>query len=975
MDDAVLESAHYTFDRILLGLFSASLIGGLIAWIQAGFASPWVLVAEKLVLLVLIVLILHWLNRFTLAVYLLILGLMGLVIELLLQANGFTQFAPYLFIPIIIVASLIVSAPVTLTFAFFSIIALVVTTTITRPMSLTALIEVLPPGALLLLTAFLATLNRRQLAKLNHRYAENKTLLQQRTLETAKLQEEVQSLQVKLVDLEKLLAETKAEAGQTRRQTVQKDHQLYALIKGTVQDSKAAVKRLEDVIGGIATASNGSRSQFFNQAWQGLDHLSSLVTSLEEIIGLEHEELKLEYQVTDMGQLLAELVDAMRSLAREKKLQLRYTPPANPLLLSADPVRLRQALLQILGNALKYTEQGVIEVQTELTERELVIFISDTGVGMSAEALVALFQPSAPAQPKPVQAHRGPGLGLKLAKRLIELHRGRIWANSIKGVGSTFCVALPLRSPEEMLEATRVSPARLPKRSAITAPAKIMPAAVAKTPVQASRVSAPPPQKENPPQAKAARETHLGPVARFSPLYIGRFGLILMSLLLTVLGAVICLALVNGPVLPPATPTVLVHLPVSPSPTQTSATELTAVAQQPAPSPTPAATKVATFAANLPSQAGREQLTPTPSPTTLPATEKAQATPVSTPTPAATATPLPTATSTATPLPAATSTATSVPTATSTATPLPAATSTATSLPTATSTTTPLPTIIPTSTVSPATPTPTPINIALAADQAAGLGLTLLKSEAGPLLAQTQGEANGRASWSSAGILLAQTVGGERDLYLLQPGQSQPLNLTAGPGDDLQPAWSPDGQKIAFSSGRSGNLDIYVMSQNVGAALPLTTSRGYDEWPVWSPDGQRIAFVSDRDGNVEIYVMNSDGSNQQRLTDNPADDWPAAWSPDGRRLVFASNRDGNWNLYVLDSTGDNISRLTNDPGDEREPVWSPDGRIITFAANSNGNWDIYSLPAPGSAPAETPLSAWTQLTTTPTDERYPAWLP
>ncbi|MBC6961357.1 MAG: ATP-binding protein, partial [Nitrosomonas sp.] len=121
---------------------------------------------------------------------------------------------------------------------------------------------------------------------------------------------------------------------------------------------------------------------------------------------------------------------------------------------------LRQALLQLLGNALKYTDQGVIEVQTEVTERELVIFISDTGVGMSAETLTALFQP----QSGPALARRGPGLGLKLAKRLIELHRGRIWANSIKGVGSTFCVALPLHSPQEMLEATHISPARPPRR-------------------------------------------------------------------------------------------------------------------------------------------------------------------------------------------------------------------------------------------------------------------------------------------------------------------------------------------------------------------------------------------------------------------------------------------------------------------------------------------------------------------------------
>jgi Tol biopolymer transport system component len=221
---------------------------------------------------------------------------------------------------------------------------------------------------------------------------------------------------------------------------------------------------------------------------------------------------------------------------------------------------------------------------------------------------------------------------------------------------------------------------------------------------------------------------------------------------------------------------------------------------------------------------------------------------------------------------------------------------------------------------------------------------------------------NGSLSWVRTELgyqaLFSGDFKNDRDIYITQGDDDQPINLTQAAGDDIQPAGSPDGHHIAFSSGRTGNMDIYVMDTKGG-----------------NPVQRRLAFVSDRDGNVEIYLMNADGSQQQRLTNNPADDWPVTWSPDGQRLLFGSNRDSNWNLYLLEIKGRNSIRLTNDPGDERDPVWSADGRTIAFAYNGGGNWDIYTIPAPLSAPTEIPRSQWTQVTATSRNERYPVWLP
>ncbi len=233
---------------------------------------------------------------------------------------------------------------------------------------------------------------------------------------------------------------------------------------------------------------------------------------------------------------------------------------------------------------------------------------------------------------------------------------------------------------------------------------------------------------------------------------------------------------------------------------------------------------------------------------------------------------------------------------------------------------------------------------------------------------------NSRLSWSPTGeFLFAGEQNGNRDIYAANDSNPSSVRLTTSAGDDWQPDWSPDGKKVAFSSNRNGNFEIYVMDADGSNLVQLTDSRGFDEWPVWSPDGRQIAFVSDRDGNVEIYSMDADGKNQQRVTDNPADDWPATWSPDGNRLVFASERDGDWNLYITLATGGEAARLTNAPGAERDPIWSRDGKRIAFVYNGDSNWDVYTLSVPNGIISEIPPSEWTQVTNTPTDERYPTW--
>jgi Tol biopolymer transport system component len=178
------------------------------------------------------------------------------------------------------------------------------------------------------------------------------------------------------------------------------------------------------------------------------------------------------------------------------------------------------------------------------------------------------------------------------------------------------------------------------------------------------------------------------------------------------------------------------------------------------------------------------------------------------------------------------------------------------------------------------------------------------------------------------------------EIYVMQANGSGQTNLTQHLDEDFSPAWSPDGGRIAFDSNRDGSYNIHVMNSDGSGVTNLTKDpggNGNPAWsnvnPAWSPDGARIAFTTLRHEpdpytcdpcNWELYTMRADGSLPSRLTTNDADDDHPAWSPDGARIAFVSWRDGNAEVYVMQANGGGPINLTNDPGAyDWDAVWAP----------------------------------------------------
>ena len=160
-------------------------------------------------------------------------------------------------------------------------------------------------------------------------------------------------------------------------------------------------------------------------------------------------------------------------------------------------------------------------------------------------------------------------------------------------------------------------------------------------------------------------------------------------------------------------------------------------------------------------------------------------------------------------------------------------------------------------------------------------------------------------------------------LFAFSPSEKKAISYA-------NPAWSPDGTRLAFESNLEGQRSIYTIRTDGTELRRLTDTTYEDGQPDWSPDGRQIAFYSRRNGRQQLYCMQADGSDQLRISQTEHDEFDPDWSPDGQWLAFLSRPPGSdcHALTIMRPDGSDRRTLSDSRQNCFRPSWSPDGSQI-----------------------------------------------
>lgn len=197
------------------------------------------------------------------------------------------------------------------------------------------------------------------------------------------------------------------------------------------------------------------------------------------------------------------------------------------------------------------------------------------------------------------------------------------------------------------------------------------------------------------------------------------------------------------------------------------------------------------------------------------------------------------------------------------------------------------------------------------------------------------------------------------DIYVADLNGVVKRKLTNHAGYDAEATVSPKGDKIVFTSDRSGDLELYIMNIDGSGVKQITFGLGYDGGAFFSPDGKKLVFRASRpqtpeavaeykqllsEGlvaptNMEIYTCNVDGSDLKQITQLGKANWAPFFHPSGKKIIFSSNhastRGYNFQLYMINTDGSGLEQITSNSNFNAFPMFSPDGKKLVFSSNRN----------------------------------------
>jgi Tol biopolymer transport system component len=206
-------------------------------------------------------------------------------------------------------------------------------------------------------------------------------------------------------------------------------------------------------------------------------------------------------------------------------------------------------------------------------------------------------------------------------------------------------------------------------------------------------------------------------------------------------------------------------------------------------------------------------------------------------------------------------------------------------------------------------------------------------------------------------ILFSRLAPHELGLYIANADGTGEHLLLKSPALDYNPAWSADGQWIAFTSERNGSADLYRAKPDGSALERLTDSPAYDDQAAFSPDGTQIVFVTTRaGGTADLWILDVASKKAHALTSGPGGDFRPSWSPDGKWIAFSSDRGstlpmakGRWehlhivDIYLIHPDGTGLKRITEHGNFCGSPKWdSASKHVIAYCTSAQETWDYRS---------------------------------
>ena len=189
---------------------------------------------------------------------------------------------------------------------------------------------------------------------------------------------------------------------------------------------------------------NEKQKKSFEIVLRNINRLDELISDILEISRLQEKGFKLNFEKTQMTEVIKSILKDRIPVAKDKGLALSYKTEKLPLI-TADKKRIEEVLINLIDNAIKFTEKGRIDIEAKRQNNNILIKVIDTGIGMTKEDLVGLFKPFFQIEPTYTRRHGGTGLGLSISRAIIEQHGGEISAKSTVGQGSTFYFTLPVK--------------------------------------------------------------------------------------------------------------------------------------------------------------------------------------------------------------------------------------------------------------------------------------------------------------------------------------------------------------------------------------------------------------------------------------------------------------------------------------------------------------------------------------------------